>query len=156
MQVEIHEILKKYKVSDFFDVRLQRQEKIRQVRAYGDRAAYTESTVRYQIDVTRKDEAIVAAKRRIGWRLYASNAPAERLSLAQAVLSYRDQYLVEHDFARLQGRYLGITPLFVQRDDHALGLVRLLTLGLRAMVMEGVNSPFGLPSRSAISQIGCL
>ena len=48
---------------------------------------------------------------------------------------YREQYLAERDFARLHGRHLGITPLYVQRDDHAVGLIRLLTLALRAMVL---------------------
>lgn len=28
---------------------------------------------------------------------------------------------------------MAITPLYVQRDDHALGLIRLLTIGLRGM-----------------------
>lgn len=51
------------------------------------------------------------------------------------MLTYREQYIAERDFARLQGRHLGLTPLYVQRDDHARGLIRLLTLALRAMVM---------------------
>jgi transposase len=133
--VAVDTILKKYKVSDFFDVRLEREEKTREVRAYRGRPAYTEIKVRYQLHLTRKDDAIETAKRRLGWRIYASNAKNERLTLSQAVLTYRDQYLVERDFARLHGHYLGITPLYVQRDDRALGLIRLLTLALRAMVM---------------------
>lgn len=57
----------------------------------------------------------------------------EKLSLTQVVLTYRDQYIVKRNFARLKGRRLGITPLYVQRDDHACGLIRLLTIALRAM-----------------------
>ena len=51
------------------------------------------------------------------------------------MLSYREQYIAERDFARFHGKSLGITPLFVQRDDHALGLIRLLTIALRGLVL---------------------
>jgi transposase len=93
------------------------------------------TTVRYPVHVTRSEAAIATKKHRLGWRLYVTNSPKSRLTLAEAVLSYREQYLAERDFARLHGRSLGITPLFVQRDDHALGLIRLLTLALRALVL---------------------
>ena len=135
LQGTVEAILRKYKVSDFLTVTLERQETHHSIRAYGDRPARTEVKVRYQIHITPNPEAIERARRRLGWRLYASNASVRRLSLSQAVLTYRDQYLVERDFARLQGRPLGITPLYVQRDDHALGLMRLLTVALRALVM---------------------
>ncbi len=88
-----------------------------------------------QVNVTKNADAIAKAERRLGFRLYATNAPLEVLSLSKAVLTYRGQYIAERDFARLNGRHLGITPLYVQRDDHACGLIRLLTLALRAMVM---------------------
>lgn len=39
-------------------------------------------------------------------------------------------FLVEQPFGRLKGRFLSITPLFVQRDDHVVGLIRLLTLAV--------------------------
>ena len=67
--------------------------------------------------------------------MYATNAPVKKLSLTGAVLAYRDQYLVERSFARLKGAILAMLPLYVQRDDHAIGLIRLLTVGLRAMVI---------------------
>ena len=51
------------------------------------------------------------------------------------MLTYRDQYLVERDFARVHGRHVGITPLYVQMDSHALGLVRLLSVAVRTLVM---------------------
>jgi len=65
---------------------------------------------------------------RLGWRVYATNAPAEQLSLAQAVLAYRSQYLVESDMGRLKGHPLSLTPMYLQRDDHVTGLIRLLSV----------------------------
>ena len=67
--------------------------------------------------------------------MYATNAPAEQLSLTKAVLAYRDQYLVERSFSRLKGSLLAMLPLYVQRDDHAKGLIHLLTIALRALVI---------------------
>ena len=135
LEVAVESVLNRYQVRGLLEVRLERKEQKHSVRPYGGRPARVETTVRYQVYVTRSEAAIANKKRRLGWRLYATNAPKARLSLGKAVLSYREQYIVERDFARLHGRQLGITPLFVQRDDHALGLIRLLTIALRALVL---------------------
>ena len=42
--------------------------------------------------------------RQLGWRLYATNAPAEELSLAEAVWAYRGAPQIDRDFRRLKGR----------------------------------------------------
>jgi len=135
LQQALDDILTRYKVADFFDVELERQVTTRRVRGYKGRPTRTEEKVRYQVRMTRREEAIERAKQRLGWRVYATNAPVKKLSLTGAVLAYRDQYLVERSFARLKGAILAMLPLYVQRDDHAIGLIRLLTVGLRAMVI---------------------
>jgi transposase len=126
-------ILKRYKVEGLIECSWECQESHKKIRAYGDKPARVETTVRYQIHTTRNSDAVEKTKKRLGWRLYATNAMVEKLALTQVVLTYRDQYIVERNFARLKGRRLGITPLYVQRDDHACGLIRLLTIALRAM-----------------------
>jgi transposase len=68
-----------------------------------------------------------------GWRVYATNHSADRLTLAQAVESYRDEYLIERNFGRLKGKSLSRSPMYVERDDHATGLVRLFSLALRVL-----------------------
>jgi transposase len=57
------------------------------------------------------------------------------LSLAQAVLASRNEYQVERSFGRLQGRPLSLTPMYVQRDDHATGLIRWLAIALRVLTL---------------------
>ena len=59
----------------------------------------------------------------------------EQLSLEQAVLAYRSEYLVERSLGRLKGRPLSLTPMYVQRDDHATGLIRLLSIALRVLTL---------------------
>lgn len=88
-----------------------------QIRAYGDRPARTEHRVRYQLTVNRDEEALAAAEFRTGWRIYATNAPGERLTLTEAVLAY--QYIEENIFRRLQGKFLSITSVRAARRSCA-------------------------------------
>jgi transposase len=64
-----------------------------------------------------------------------TNAPQSRLSLSQAIQAYRDEWLVERDCARLKGRPLPLRPVWLSRDDHAVGLTRLLTLAARVLAL---------------------
>jgi transposase len=76
-------------------------------------------TVRCQITaVIRQEEAIAELRKILGWRAYVSDAPAEHLTLEQAVLTYWDEWLIERGFLRLKGAPLSLDPLFVKRDDH--------------------------------------
>ncbi len=53
--------------------------------------------------------------------------------LKQAVRAYRDEYLMEQGFARLKNFPLSLTPIYLQREDHITGLIRLLSIGLRVL-----------------------
>lgn len=91
---------------------------------------------RYQITAVMPNQmALVEHQQDFGWRLYVSNAPASQLSLAQAVSVYREEWIVEHGFHRFKGKSLGADPLFVQRDDQVVGLLNLLSLGLRLLTL---------------------
>ncbi len=132
-QIEV--ILKRYQVTDYLDIELERQVSWQQVRGYKGKPERIEEKVRYQVHLSRREEAIEQAKFRQGWRVYATDAPPTKLSLNDAVLAYRGQYLVEAEFAQIKGPLLKLLPLYVQRDDHALGLIRLLTLALRVLTL---------------------
>ncbi len=82
----IQRIEERYRVAGLFDYRYEQEVSERQVRAYGDQPARTERQVRFQLMVDRNPEAIAEAEFRAGWRIYATNAPAERLPLDRAVL----------------------------------------------------------------------
>ena len=135
LRASIERIESKYRVQGLFHTSYQRQVQERHIRAYKGKPGRVERKVRYQLTVTRNEEAIAAAEFKAGWRIYATNAPAQKLDLSEAVLAYRDQYIAENVFRRLQGHILSITPLYVQRDDHAQGLFHLLTLGARLLAL---------------------
>jgi transposase len=101
-----------------------------------ERAKRVIERVRYQITaVIRQEPAITALKRTFGWRAYASNAPAEKLTLETAVLTYRAEWLIERGFHRLKGAPLSLTPLLVKRDDQVVGLTHLLSLADRILTL---------------------
>jgi len=135
LRSSIERIEKKYRVRGLFHTSYQRQVQERHIRGYKGKPSRVERKVRYQLTVTRNKEAIAAAEFKAGWRIYATNALTQELDLSQAVLAYRDQYIAENVFRRLQGHILSITPVYVQRDDHAQGLFHLLTIGARLFAL---------------------
>ena len=135
LQAAVDAILERYAVAGLVTVELQRETEGRTVRAYRDAPARSEERHRYIVQVKENRARLRALEPRLGWRVYVTNAPARRLPLGQAVLAYRDEWLVERNCARLKGRALSLAPLWVRRDDHALGLTRLLTLAARVLAV---------------------
>jgi transposase len=107
----------------------------RPLRAYGQRPATIRLEKELSVQVTVDEQAVQETERTLGWRVYATNQCPRRLSLNQAVLAYRDQYVIEHGFHRLKGKPLSLTPMYLRNDLHAKGLIRLLTIGLRALTL---------------------
>lgn len=131
----IDAIEKKHRVKGFFDYDYQQEVEERTVRGYRGKPARVECKVRCQLTVNRNQSAIEAAEFKSGWRLYATNELSENLSLEEAALCYRGQIVAENIFRRLHGKMLSVTPLYVQREDHAQGLIYLLTLGARVLAL---------------------
>ena len=121
----VHEIVRRYRVEDFLWLRYDHHTTTRQVRAYKDRPAYEKADHHATVEVRVDEAALESAVRRLGWRIYSTNQPVKQLSLEQAVLAYRSEYLVERSLGRLKGRPLSLRPMYVQRDDYATGLIRL-------------------------------
>jgi transposase len=134
-------ILQDHEVAGLLTYSLDRQEKrqtkyIGRGRGHPQRPKREIVTVRYQITaVTRQEEAITAFQKTFGWRAYVTDAPAQTLTLAQAVLAYRDEWLIERGFHRLKGVPLSLDPLFVKRDDQVVGLTNLLSLAVRLLTL---------------------
>jgi transposase len=134
-------ILKAQEVEEWLTYTFERQEKrqtkhIGRGRGSANRPTHEIVTVRYQMTaVIRQEEAITQRCKTLGWRAYVSDAPAEQLTLEQAVLTYRNEWLVEHGFHRLKGTPLSLDPLFVQRDDQVAGLTNLLSLAVRFLTL---------------------
>jgi transposase len=134
-------ILKAHRVEDFLSYTFERQENrqrkfIGRGRGTEERPTQEVVTVRYQITAAiRQEEALAAHQETLGWRAYVSNLPSEQLSLEQAVLTYRDEWIIEHGFHRLKGVPLSLNPLFVKNDDQVAGLTNLLSIAVRMLTL---------------------
>jgi transposase len=129
----VEAIVSKHALAGVLEVCTHARAHTRTIRPYRGRPAREET--RYELSLTTAIDpaALAAAEARLGWRVYATNRPCEQLSMEQAVLAYRDEYLVERSLGRLKGAPLSLRPVYLSRDDHVTGLIRLLTLGVRVL-----------------------
>jgi transposase len=128
-------IVQRYGVENLVWFRLTQHVTPRPVRPYRGQPARVDHERHATVEVCVDEAALEAAVRRLGWRVSGTNQPVESLSLEQAVLAYRNEYQVERSLGRLTGRPLSLTPMYVQRDDHATGLIRLLSIALRVLTL---------------------
>jgi transposase len=133
-------ILTRYDVADYLDVRYTEHVE-RQTRYVGggrpgpNRLTHTLETHTWTAHTKRRRAAINRFNRLAGWRVYVTNTPVRRLSLAEAVNCYRQEWQPEHGFHRLKGGGLAITPLFLKDDNRIRGLLLLLGIALRALTL---------------------
>jgi transposase len=141
----VTKVLERHKVTGLLHITWEREEQrithyVGRGRGGPNRPKRTEVHVRYVITGVQRDHlAIQNHKLRLGWRVYGTNLPAERMSLAQSVIHYRGGWSLERDFHLVKDRPLGIRPLYVRRDDQITGLTHLLTLALRLMTLIEVQ-----------------
>jgi transposase len=127
------DIIQYHRVTGLLSVSVQTLVARRAKRAYGDRPAEVAVEIYYEVTVQRQEEAIVQARRELGWQVYATNQ--EEMGLTGVVWGYRGQYRIEDDWSRLKGRSLGLTPLYLQEETRIAGLVLLLSVALRVLTL---------------------
>lgn len=140
LQVKVEAILNRHRVKEFFYVTLTSQTHT-QTRYTGrgrptpNSATEEVTQVGLHLHLERNTNAIELAKQLAGWRLYVTNAPKSQLSLPQAVIYYREEWLVERGFHRFKRGRLPALPIYFQNQDRIAGLMFLLTLALRAFTL---------------------
>jgi transposase len=141
LQAAIARVMARHDVAGLLTVTWERDERV--VTRYAGRGrggparpTRTQGQVRYAItSVQRNEPAIAARQHRLGWRVQGTNAPRDRLPLPQAVQHYRGGWSLERDFHLVKDLPLGLSPLFVWKEDQIKGLTRLLTLALRLLTL---------------------
>jgi transposase len=128
-------ILDRHRIKGLVKLTISEQVDERPLRAYGARPASVriERTLTLQAEVDQA--AVQEVTRWFGWRVYATNSPLHYLSLEQAVLAYREEFLIERGFGRIKGKQLSLTPMYLQSDKRATGLIHLLSICLRVLVL---------------------
>lgn len=135
LQAAAEAIVKRDRVEGLLKLAYEEDIQQRTLRQYRDRPARIEIHREVRVQAHVDEEALNRAIQKLGWRVYATNAKAERLPLSEAILAYRESYLIERGFGRLKGQPLSLTPMYLQREDRATGLIRLLSIGLKAVTL---------------------
>jgi transposase len=135
LEMKVNELLKRHRVKELLKVDIEERRQEKQLRAYGERPARTQTHLSLVLHSHIDEAALEAVKARLGWRVLATNQHAEQLPFAKAVLAYRDAYLHEQGYSRLKGQPLSLTPMYLQLDEQIKGLIRLLSLGLRVLTL---------------------
>jgi transposase len=128
-------ICEHHQVKGLLRLQIEEQASERAVRAYGSRRAEVRVERNWHLHSEIDEAAVSDATRRLGWRVYVTNHPQQTLSLEQTVLAYREEYLVERGFGRLKGKPLSLSPMYIQSDQRATGLIHLLSLALRLLAL---------------------
>ncbi len=138
LQSKVQVILKRYRVQDYFLTEIDSET----VRSYvGPGRPSLKDTNRtivstqFQFKFVRQTEAIAQAEQLTGWRIYITNVKVLQLSLAQAVLYYRDQWQLEHGFHRFKRGQLPALPIYLSNEERIVGLMFLLTIALRCFTL---------------------
>lgn len=135
-----HAILTRYRVSDYLSLSV--RERVTHHTPYGGRGrpgphrpTQPLETHTWTVSVRRRPAAMARCERLAGGRVYVTNTPAQRLSLAGAVNGYRQDWQLAHGFHRLKGGLLAITPLFLRDEDRLRGLLALRGIALRVLTL---------------------
>lgn len=140
LNAKVEAILKRYRVKDFFSTSVT-QEILTETRHLGrgrpskNSATEQVTRIRLQLHILTRSAAIAEAELLAGWRLYLTNAPTTQLTLPQAVIYYRDEWLLERGFHRFKRGCLPALPVYFQNQDRIIGLMFLLNLALRVFTL---------------------
>lgn len=140
LNLKVEAILKRHRVKEFFCVSVT-VETDTQNRSRGRGRPIRNSVkeevtqIRLHLHIEQNTDAIAQAKQLAGWRLYVTNAPISQLPLPQAVLYYREEWLVERGFHRFKRGRLPALPIYFQNQNRIVGLMFLLTLALKAFTL---------------------
>jgi transposase len=137
---KVENILQRYRVKDFFSTMITEEitHSTRHVgRGRPSKNSPTESvtSICLQLHIQQIDDAIKLSETLAGWRLYVTNAPTTRLKVPQAVMYYRDEWLLERGFHRFKRGSLPALPIYFQNENRITGLMFILNIALRVFTL---------------------
>ena len=135
LQTKVENILKRYRVKEQILTSIEKKICYKKVYQGAGRRGENRTFRRvrqttFSLTYQRCQAQIVQQQSIAGWRLYATNAESSRLSLEQAVNSYREQWQPERGFHRFKRGHLPALPIYFQDEERIRGLMFLLTIAL--------------------------
>lgn len=127
--------LKKYRVEGNFEISCKEEKEQVEIKRHKNRPTRTEHRVKLSLKIKRNHAVIEHMIKRLGWQVYASNAPKDLIKTADLVKCYRDEYRIEHLFDYYLNRDVGLLPVYLQKEERVKGLIRLLSVAMRFSVL---------------------
>ena len=131
VQQAIEQITTTHRVQQLLEVEIEEHTSVKYIRAYKDKPARREQITTYALQIQVNESAKLEQLKSLGWRAYATNAPIEKLSTAQAVQTYRNEYKIEHKFDELINKVTALMPVLLQKPNRIKALICLLLLALK-------------------------
>lgn len=131
LQTAVEQILNKHQLKNILQVSIEEEQEIKTIRAYGKRPERKETKLHFKVHAQVNQTQKSVYLQSLGWRVYACNAPKERLTSQQAVLCYRNEYRIEHKFDELLNHVTALMPVLLQKPHRIKALIRLLLLALK-------------------------
>jgi transposase len=140
LQRKVEDILKSNRLSKYIEYSISKKISYDKVyQGHGPRSQSSSYKRRrkttLQLNYKRMKAEIEEAEMLAGWRLYVTNATPERLTLTEAVESYKEQWQPEHGFHRFKKGRLSALPIYFRDEDKIRGLMFLLTIALRVFTL---------------------
>lgn len=129
------QIIERQRVEGVMQAQVSETIRERTVRGYAGHERRVRLEREGRIQVVVDEAAVTQAIRELGWQVYVTNQTPAAVSLNEAVLAYRSEYLIEHDFSRLKGLPLSLRPMYLASENRVKGLLRLLMIGLRVLTL---------------------
>ena len=118
VEIMVNKILKKQRVANFINVII------------NEPKTDLEQS-QFHIKVSRNTSQLDQYIQRLGWRVYACNAPIQKLNTIQAIECYRNEYRIEHKFNELLNKVTMLTPVFLKKPERVKALIKILLLALK-------------------------
>ena len=140
LQRKVEDILKSNRLSKYIEYSISKKISYDKVyQGHGPRSQSSSYKRRrkttLQLNYKRMKAEIEETEMLAGWRLYVTNATPERLTLTEAVESYKEQWQPEHGFHRFKKGRLSALPIYFRDEDKIRGLMFLLTIALRVFTL---------------------
>lgn len=118
----IQKVVKKYGVADYLRIELVPNE---------DASPKTKALQTLGVSTQIREQVVQEKIQNMGWRLYVTNIPTQRMGARDILVCYRNEYLIEHQFHKMLSKTTALLPIHLKKDNRCVALVNLVILAMQ-------------------------
>lgn len=125
----VNKVLTKFKVAEFLDITWVESQNSTQQTLQKTTKGGLNQPIYPKISI--KQQALDEFRTTAGWRIYATNAPIDRLPTQEVLPYYRQEFLIEQQFHKLLTKTTHFLPIFTKKENRITALIRIVCLALQ-------------------------